>query len=116
MASHQIVGSTLTVPLDPPVRPEADNAVTALAPADGWQNTRRWNFYEYWRVSRHRLARLNPDGTLDSGFTPEPNNQVSSLALQTDGKILVGGNFTVAGGQPRNRIARLFAMAHWNCV
>ena len=29
--------------------------------------------------------------------------------MQADGKILVGGDFTSIGGQPRNRIARLDA-------
>lgn len=32
-----------------------------------------------------------------------------SLAVQADGKILVGGDFTMMGGQTRNRIARLNA-------
>ena len=34
---------------------------------------------------------------------------VYSIAVQADGKILVGGIFTNIGGQPRNRIARLDA-------
>ena len=34
---------------------------------------------------------------------------VLSIAVQADGKILVGGDFTSIGGQPRNRIARLDA-------
>ena len=61
-------------------------------------------------VMRNRIARLNPDGTLDTAFNPNANNTVRTIALQADGKILVGGNFTGAnsiGGQPRNRIARL---------
>ena len=61
-------------------------------------------------VTRNRIARLNPDGTLDTAFNPNANNTVRAIALQADGKILVGGNFTGAnsiGGQPRNRIARL---------
>ncbi len=57
------------------------------------------------------IARLNPDGTLDTGFNPSagaggfPN--VYSLAMQEDGRILVGGAFTTLGGQPRHSIARL---------
>src|SRR5437667_5149455 len=58
-------------------------------------------------VTRNRIARLNPDGTLDTAFNPNSNDTVYSMALQADGKILVGGNFTSIGGQPRNRIARL---------
>ena len=34
---------------------------------------------------------------------------VHSIAVQADGKILAGGNFTSIGGQTRNHIARLDA-------
>jgi uncharacterized delta-60 repeat protein len=58
-------------------------------------------------VPRNRIARLNPDGTLDAVFNPNANDVVRAIALQADGRILVGGYFTEIGGQPRNRIARL---------
>ncbi len=61
-------------------------------------------------VTRNRIARLNPNGTLDTAFNPNANNTVYAIALQADGKILVGGTFAGAssvGGQSRNRIARL---------
>ncbi len=63
-------------------------------------------------VTRNRIARLNPDGTLDTAFDPNANSDVNAIALQTDGKILVGGFFNGAnsiGGEARNRIARLDA-------
>ena len=62
---------------------------------------------------RNRIARLNADGTLDMSFNPGvgasgPNfAYVDALALQADGKILVGGDFTQLGGQPRDFIGRL---------
>lgn len=56
---------------------------------------------------RERIARLNPDGSLDQTFDPGADAYVNVLALQPDGKILVGGAFTTLGGQPRNRIARV---------
>src|SRR5437867_4474729 len=58
-------------------------------------------------VTRNRIARLNPDGTLDTAFNPNANGVVISTAVQADGKILAGGAFTSIGGQPRNYIARL---------
>src|SRR5438876_6503722 len=58
-------------------------------------------------VTRNRIARLNPDGTLDTAFNPNANSDVDAIALQADGKIVVGGFFTSIGGQTRNRIARL---------
>ncbi len=73
-------------------------------------------------TARIRIARLNADGTLDATFSPsiDPNNtsltpEVMALALQADGKIVVGGGFmAVQGGGAtsptvRNRIARLNA-------
>ena len=63
-------------------------------------------------VMRSGIARVNADGTLDTAFNPNANAGVNSIAVQSDGKILVGGFFNNAnsiGGQTRNRIARLDA-------
>src|SRR5437773_946444 len=60
-------------------------------------------------VTRNRIARLNPDGTLDTGFNPNASSDVNAIALQADGKILIGGFFITVGGQTRNRIARFNA-------
>jgi hypothetical protein len=43
----------------------------------------------------------------DDMFNPNANNTVRSIAVQADGKILVGGDFTNIGGQARICIARL---------
>ena len=58
-------------------------------------------------IPRRFIARLNVDGTVDSGFQPEVDGQVSSVVLQPDGKILIGGRFSVVNGQSRPGIARL---------
>ena len=63
-------------------------------------------------VPRSRIARLNPDGTLDTAFNPNASGEVDAIAVQADGKILVGGQFNGTnsiGGATRNRIARLDA-------
>jgi uncharacterized delta-60 repeat protein len=63
--------------------------------------------------SRSGIGRLNADGTVDSDFNPAAISaspslpQVGPLAVQADGKILVGGSFAMLGGQPRTNIARL---------
>src|SRR5438445_10875125 len=57
-------------------------------------------------IVRNRIARLNPDGTLDTGFNPGANDRISAIALQSDGKILVGGNFTTLGGGGTGTVAR----------
>src|SRR5438309_11824615 len=58
-------------------------------------------------VTRNHIARLNPDGTVDTTFNPNAGAPVFAIALQPDGKILVGGHFDSIGGQPRHRIAQL---------
>lgn len=66
-------------------------------------------FTSFNGTSRNRVARLNADGSLDSGFVPGSgaNNSLSSVMVGVDGKILIAGDFTTCSGQPRNRIARL---------
>jgi uncharacterized delta-60 repeat protein len=59
---------------------------------------------------RNYVARLNTDGNLDTNFLnglSGTDNAIYSLAVQPDGKVLIGGFFITANGQPRNRIARL---------
>ena len=67
------------------------------------------DFTSYDGINRHRIARLNTDGSLDSSFDPGngANNDVWTMALQPDGKVLVGGDFTVFNGLIQNRITRL---------
>ncbi|HEX3228065.1 MAG TPA: delta-60 repeat domain-containing protein, partial [Pyrinomonadaceae bacterium] len=61
-------------------------------------------------TTRNHIARINSDGTLDASFLAAGsgiNGDVFSLALQTDGKTLIGGFFTSVNGTARNGIARL---------
>jgi len=60
---------------------------------------------------RHGLARLNTGGSLDASFNPggPVNDQVFALALQPDGRLLLGGVFTAVGGFVRTGLARLNA-------
>ncbi len=58
----------------------------------------------------HRsLARLHPNGEIDETFQPQIGevSAVDCLAVQADGRILVGGRFRAVSGQPRGRLARL---------
>ncbi|MGI4864437.1 MAG: T9SS type A sorting domain-containing protein [Janthinobacterium lividum] len=73
-------------------------------------------FNNYNGITRNCIARLNTDGTLDASFAPTGTGLntnaaygVLSLALQPDGKVLVGGRFTTYNGTARNAIVRLNA-------
>ena len=69
------------------------------------------DFTSYDGTSRNHIVRLNADGTLDDTFNPGTgaNNMVWTTAIQSDGNIIIGGDFTSYNGTPRNRIARLNA-------
>jgi uncharacterized delta-60 repeat protein len=66
-------------------------------------------FTSYNGITRNRIARLNADGTIDATFNPVAgaNSSVSTIYIQSDGKIIIGGQFTSYNGTTRNRIARL---------
>jgi uncharacterized delta-60 repeat protein len=68
-------------------------------------------FTTYNGTARNHIARLNANGSLDTSFNPGTgaNSYISTLALQADGKVLIGGGFTSYNGTPRNYIARLNA-------
>ena len=58
-------------------------------------------------ITRNNIARLMPNGSLDTAFNPDANNLVAAITIQPDGKILIGGFFFSVGGQYRAMIARL---------
>ncbi|MFZ1704884.1 MAG: T9SS type A sorting domain-containing protein [Saprospiraceae bacterium] len=66
-------------------------------------------FTSYSGITKNYIARLNDDGSLDTNFSSGDgtNNIVRETAIQNDGKIIIGGNFTTFNGLPRNFIARL---------
>lgn len=61
-------------------------------------------------VARKGIARLNEDGSPDTTFLhgqPGPDHRVSTMVLQSDDKIVVGGSFSKVNGVARSGIARL---------
>ncbi|TAE48794.1 MAG: hypothetical protein EAZ89_14875, partial [Bacteroidetes bacterium] len=60
-------------------------------------------------VTRNGIARLNADGLLDTTFNPGSgfDDLYGVIALQPDGKILVGGQFTSFNGTTQNGVVRL---------
>lgn len=61
-------------------------------------------------VQSRGIVRLNQNGSLDTslGLVANLTNNIYAVALQADGKIVLGGNFFVIGSSPTvNNIARL---------
>jgi uncharacterized delta-60 repeat protein len=67
------------------------------------------SFTSYSGSTSNRLVRINTDGTKDLTFNVGngPNNIASAVAMQSDGKIIVGGQFTSYSGSSINRITRV---------
>ncbi|MGC9036296.1 MAG: Calx-beta domain-containing protein, partial [Verrucomicrobiia bacterium] len=69
-------------------------------------------FTSYNNVSRNGIARLNPDGSLDTSFNVGNGAQggiVRAIAILPDEKIMIGGDFQMFNSVPRAGIARLNA-------
>ncbi len=62
-------------------------------------------------TARGRIALFDASGAVDASFAPGAgfDGTVEALALQGDGKVVVGGQFTSYDGTSRPRIARLNA-------
>ena len=104
--------------LDTSYNPSASSTVLGLAVQSNNQVIAVGNFTSFEPngatsgTIRNYLARINTDGTLDSSFTPGANAQIGSVAVQSSGKILLGGIFstiTPQGGKAtaRSHFARL---------
>lgn len=65
-------------------------------------------FTSYNQVKTDKMARLNSDGTIDNNFIPPTiaNGNVLTIAIQSDGKILAGGEFTGFSGSSIDHIVR----------
>jgi uncharacterized delta-60 repeat protein len=67
------------------------------------------SFVQLNGVARSGFARLNYDGTEDTGFDPGTgfNTPPAVLAIQPDGKVIAGGSFTTYNGVSHPGIARI---------
>ncbi|MCD9854806.1 T9SS type A sorting domain-containing protein [Epilithonimonas sp. JDS] len=87
------------------------NADDIIVQPDGKILVSGYYFASYNNVSRNRIARLNANGSLDTSFDPGfgANASIYDMALQSNGKILIAGNFTTYNGTAINRVARINA-------
>jgi uncharacterized delta-60 repeat protein len=86
----------------------ANGSVWSIALQTNGQILIAGDFSEFNGASRSRVARLNPDGSLDTTFGPPMTDAtVFSIAVDAQRRIVVGGDFTSVDGTPRWRVARL---------
>lgn len=89
----------------------ADGAIVEMLLQNDGRIIIAGTFTSYNGIARNNIARLNPDGSLDATFDPGSgaNGTVLALALQSDGKIIIGGDFTAYSETNCNRITRINA-------
>jgi len=60
-------------------------------------------------ISTKYIARLNADGSLDGSFSPGlgPDSYARAITIQSDGKIIIGGDFGSYNGMSQEYLARL---------
>jgi hypothetical protein len=92
--------------------PNANNAVASIAVQCDGKILLGGAFTQFTQgsllITRNHLALLQNNGGVDRAFNPDVNGLVHSLALQPDGKILLGGDFsTINSIESRSNLARL---------
>lgn len=67
------------------------------------------NFTEFNTLSDGRIDRLNSNGSVDMSYNGiiGANEEVKAIDIQNDGKIIVGGNFTLFQNEAKSYVARL---------
>lgn len=99
--------------LDPTFHPGsgANQAIDTIALQPDGKILIGGEFTTYNGTAATRIARLNADGTLDSTFISSigANDAVNTITVQPDGKIIIGGIFTLYNNLAASRIARLNA-------
>ncbi|AWI26731.1 M43 family zinc metalloprotease [Flavobacterium pallidum] len=86
-----------------------NNSVKTLAMQADGKIVIGGNFTSYNGISKNGVARINPNGSLETAFTANLNSggYINAIAIQTDGKIIIGGKFTSCNGTARINIVRL---------
>ncbi len=86
-----------------------NDSVLAIAVQDDGRVLLGGDFTSFNGIARNRMTRLNPNGGLDVGFNAGSgaNAVVRAIAVQADGRVLLGGEFTSINGTVRTRVARL---------
>ena len=98
--------------VDPGFSCNSDNSVLAAVPLSGNRYLVAGGFSKIHGSSRKLVAIINGDGSVDPSFNPNWGSLIPAsahtVAVQTDGKILVGGGMLVfSGGLVPKVVARL---------
>ncbi len=85
-----------------------NNQVYSLTSLSGGRYLIGGAFGQVAGTGRNRAAIISADGSLDGSFAPGSfNGNVLGAAMQGDGRIILAGTFSTAGGSPTDGLVRL---------
>ena len=111
LAAFPLLVSAAPGDVDSTFDPAVDDVVTTVALQGDGKVLLGGFFSGIGADTRTLLARLNSNSSVDTGFAPDisgggsPN--VNAVVVQTDGKVLVGGDFDTVNGTSRSNLVRL---------
>lgn len=88
-----------------------DNSVFSILPLLSKKIIVGGNFKKFNEVPVSKITCLLEDGSIDHSFNTQnsgANNVIKTAVLQTDGKVILGGNFTKYNDVLSNRLVRIF--------
>jgi uncharacterized delta-60 repeat protein len=90
----------------------ADGTVRAIVVQPDGNVILGGDFFKINGTTHAQIARVTSAGVLDTTFatamtTQTPNPSITCMALQADGKVIIGGTFNTVGGAAHTNIARL---------
>lgn len=90
--------------------PSSNNEIFVISVADDDSFYVGGRFTSIGGQTRTKLARFSADGSIDMSFNPVISGgteEVFAIAVESSGRVWVGGNFTTVNGENRPSIARL---------
>ncbi|MGO8675094.1 MAG: hypothetical protein ACLQVX_04395 [Limisphaerales bacterium] len=101
-----VTSSTATLSIETPFNSGANGTVSCIALQPDGKVLVAGGFTLLSHQPCTNLGRLNPDGAIDTSFSPQAG-PVNTLSVQPDGRILAGGLFAALAGQPCTNLGRL---------
>jgi len=91
-----------------------NNPITTIILQNDGKAVVGWYFTTQWSSAKNKIVRMNIDGTRDSSFTIWIwfSDYVQTIAIQNDGKIIIGGNFITYSWTSANKITYVYP--NWN--
>ncbi|MDK9718388.1 MAG: hypothetical protein OEL57_10860 [Trichlorobacter sp.] len=116
--THALAATTLDASFKPVL--SRAGQITGIVPLANSKVLVVGNFSSISGVACKNIARLNADGSVDTGFQLDsriPADMIYAAAVQSDGKILIGGQITVYGTtESQNYLFRLSSDGAWDTV